>query len=230
MIIFPGLPEHTHTHTHAYLTLHNNKGVARPKCFFTHTRGYRIGTRVIGFVCTTEKTAKAPAAIGGIYFLRVFDVDKNRWPDRRRSTSGVCSGERKNREKLAKPPLLTPETFRTPFNITLRVLVVSPDTVRIRFPPGSPSTRYPVFGDGLAARARAPPRGRRKRGRAEYFRCYYYYYYFITILLSFKFVGSDPGRNTHGTRVMFYNTARLRISTLTTDPGRRFCERRCADG
>lgn len=37
--------------------------------FFTHTRGYRIGTCVIGFVCT-EKTAKAPAAIGGIYFLR----------------------------------------------------------------------------------------------------------------------------------------------------------------
>jgi len=37
--------------------------------FFTHTRGYRIGTSVIGFMCT-EKTAKAPAAIGGIYFLR----------------------------------------------------------------------------------------------------------------------------------------------------------------
>lgn len=36
--------------------------------FFTHTRGYRIGTCVIGFMCT-EKTAKAPAAIGGIYFL-----------------------------------------------------------------------------------------------------------------------------------------------------------------
>ncbi|CAH1736115.1 unnamed protein product [Aphis gossypii] len=40
------------------------------------------------------------------------------------------------------------------------------------------------------------PSGETKRGRAEYF-CYYYYYYFITILLSFKFVGSDPGRNIH---------------------------------
>jgi len=36
--------------------------------FFTHTCGYRIGTCVIGFMCS-EKTAKAPAAIGGIYFL-----------------------------------------------------------------------------------------------------------------------------------------------------------------
>lgn len=84
--------------------------------FFTHTRGYRIGTCVIGFVCT-EKTAKAPAAIGGIYFLRAACIRY-----RQKSMAGqktldewcvfVRRGEeRKNREKLAKLPLLTQKTF-----------------------------------------------------------------------------------------------------------------------
>jgi len=70
--------------------------------FFTHTRRYRIGTCVIGFMCT-EKTAKAPAAIGGIYFLR-GEYSITTISIVRRKTSRIFpSGKPKNPEKLARP-------------------------------------------------------------------------------------------------------------------------------
>jgi hypothetical protein len=126
--------------------------------FFTHTCGYRIGTCVIGFVCT-EKTAKAPAAIGGIYFLRcVYSISTKsiagqKTPDESHIYVGGAEKPGKTR-KTAVVNLGNEKRFKIrpgPAGAQmLCILVVSPDIVRIRFSPGSPSTRYPVFGDGRA--------------------------------------------------------------------------------
>lgn len=158
--------------------------------FFTHTRGYRIGTCVIGFICT-EKTAKAPAAIGGIYFLR-GEYSITTISIVRPKTSRIFpSGQPKNPGKFAKPPLSNREMvkmvkFKTAFGhragAATSWTLVSLDSAHIRFSPGSPSTRYPVFGDGLA---RALPLGPRE-GVVPYI------FIIIIILLQFYCHSNSP--------------------------------------
>lgn len=173
--------------------------------FFTHTRGYRIGTCVIGFVCT-EKTAKAPAAIGGIYFLRgeysittISIVRRVVFFLRRRKSRKNSHNHRYNARGNVKNGKIW-NCFRAPNRCSNVVYARLPG--RRAHPVLAGITEHTLSSFRRRARARAHPRTP-KKGRPEYF--HYYYYYFITILLSFKFAALTPEKKyTHGTNTYTY--------------------------